>query len=277
MNPLQPQTATVTEVVQECPGTCTLVLELPGPGLVEAFRPGQFNMLGLAGFGEVPVAFSAVDSPTVARHTVRVAGRVTRALTRLRAGDEVQIRGPYGTAWPVEALEGRDLVLLAGGMGVIPVAPLMEALLERRDDYGDILVLYGAREPEQMLFVDTVQRWGEAPGVQVRLTVDAVPEGTRWEHAVGVVTHLLDHPSRGAPADVGIIAGPELMMRFSVQELRVRGMYPGRLYVSLERHMKCGIGHCGHCQLGPHSLCQDGPVLPYSAVRRLPDTLFGES
>ncbi len=274
MTPMVPQTATVTAVEEECPGTHTLTFELPGPELIEATRPGQFNMIGLPGFGEVPVAFSSVLSATVGCHTVRLAGRVTQAIARLKAGDTLQIRGPFGQAWPFEELKGRDLVLVLGGMGIIPLRIYVRNLIAKRGEFGDLLVLYGAREPAQMLFTDEVDRWANEPGVEVRRIVDQVPGGQPWRHRVGVVTDLLDHPSRGAPADAALICGPELMMRFAVRELLVRGMRPGRLYVSLERHMKCGIGHCGHCQLGPHYICRDGPVLPYSKIRDLPDTLF---
>ncbi len=273
-DPMTPRTATVAAVAEQHPGTVTLTLELPGPELAEAYQPGQFNMLGLPGFGEAPVAFDSLPTATVGHHTVRSAGRVTRALARLRPGDAVQLRGPFGTGWPLSRLQGSDVVVIMGGMGVIPLRPLVQRMLERRYRYGDLLVLYGAREPDQMLFRDEVLAWGEEPGVRVRLIVDEAQPGSGWEHAVGVVTDLLEHPSRGVPADLGLVCGPELMMRFAVRELLVRGMLPGRVYLSLERHMKCGIGHCGHCQIGPHYLCRDGPVLPYSRLRRLPDTML---
>lgn len=274
MNPLLPQDATVLEVNEEFPGTRTLKFELPDSRLIDGFQPGQFNMIGLEGYGEAPVVFSSIESGTVASHTVRSAGRVTQALTRLGAGDRLQIRGPFGSGWPLEELKGRDLVLMVGGMGIIPLRILMQRLLEKREEYGGVLVLYGAREPGQMLFAGDVLSWADHPGVKVRLTVDRAPAALKWGHHVGVVTELLAHPSRGAPGDVALICGPELMMRFSVRELLVRGMPASRLYVSLERHMKCGIGHCGHCQLGPHYVCKDGPVLAYNKIEKLPDTLF---
>lgn len=274
MNPMLPTTAVVTAVDAESDDTRTLHLQLPDSRLIDAFAPGQFNMLGLPAYGEIPVVFSDVRSGTEAAHTVRGVGRVTEALCRLQPGDPVQIRGPFGAGWPLARLAGKDIVLMIGGMGAIPVRVLLDRIFAAREDYGDVLILYGARTPDQMLFADEVERWDAQPRTQVRLTVDEVPHGCAWHGHVGVVTTLLEHPSKGAPADVALVCGPELMMRFAVRELTRRGLRTGRIYVSLERHMKCGIGHCGHCQLGPHYVCRHGPVFACNQIDHLPDTLL---
>ncbi len=273
MNPMLPQEALVVSTAPEAGDSVTLTLELRSCDGDFACEPGQFNMVGLPGFGEAPLTFSALPSGRRFSHTVRPIGRVTEALTRLAPGQPVQVRGPFGRAWPWEEARGKDVAVLAGGMGIVPLRPLLQRAMADRGHVRRMLVLYGSRTPELMLYRGDVAAW-RAAGMDVRVTVDEAPDPAAWDGSIGVATDLLDHPSKGAPAQIALICGPELMMRFSVRALLLRGMQPGEIFVSLERHMKCGIGHCGHCQIGPHYVCQDGPVFSYAQLRRFPDHLL---
>jgi NAD(P)H-flavin reductase len=273
MNPMLPQDAAVVRVKAEAGDSTTLTLRLLNSNAQTAFEPGQFHMVGLPGIGEAPITFSSLPDGREFSHTIRPVGRVTAALAGLQPGQAVQVRGPFGNAWPWEEVQGKNVAILAGGMGIVPLRPFIQRAVANRSSIGQMLILYGARTPEQMLFRDDIPAWREA-GLEVRATVDEAPDVAAWDGSVGVTTDLLEHPSKGAPANVALICGPELMMRFSVRALLLRGMLPADIFVSLERHMKCGIGHCGHCQIGPHYVCQDGPVFSYAQLRRFPDHLL---
>jgi NAD(P)H-flavin reductase len=250
----------------------TFTLELAPPAGAEArpFAPGQFNMLYVFGVGEVPISISGdPDRPGTLVHTTREVGAVTRAMRALRVGDAIGVRGPFGSSWPVDAAEGRDVVLIAGGIGLPPLRPALYHVLARRERYGRIVLLYGARTPEDLLFRDELAQWRAQLDLEVHVTVDRATGS--WRGNVGVVTPLV----RRAPIDprrsVAMICGPEVMIRFACQELSRRGVSPADTFVSLERNMKCAVGLCGHCQLGPHLVCRDGPVFPYDEVERLLD------
>lgn len=225
-------------------------------------RPGQFNMLTAFGLGEAAISASRVPRhpgpEPVVEHTVRAVGAVTEALSRLRPGDTLGVRGPFGTSWPIEHVGDRHVVVLAGGIGL---APLLGAIEELTALGGRLHVLVGARMPEQLLFRRELDR-AEADGVQVALTVDAAAPS--WEGHVGVVTTLLDAVGCDLSTAVAMVCGPEVMLRFAVRGLLDRGARPADIWLSLERAMQCGIGLCGHCQLGPLLLCRDGPVVPLS-------------
>ena len=230
------------------------------------FLPGQFNMLYAFGTGDSAISVSgdpsARDGTLV--HTIREAGLVTQALGRLRPGDQLGLRGPYGSAWPLEAMQGRDLVFVAGGIGLAPLRPAIYAALAQRERFGRIVLLIGARAPEDVLYLDELDAWGSLPGVECRVTVDRAPQG--WTRQVGVVTKLV----AGAGFDPGnacaLICGPEIMMRYSAATLRQRGVTDDRIFITMERNMKCAIALCGHCQLGPEFVCKDGPVFRYDRM-----------
>ena len=224
-------------------------------------KAGQFNMLTAFGVGEVAISVSSAPDATVLEHTVRDVGAVTHALCEMPVGATVGVRGPFGTDWGIEGLDGRDVVVVAGGIGLAPLRGALEALATRRPvegPRGRLAVAVGARAPDQLVFVDDLARWRDA-GAHVETTVDVAQPG--WEGNVGVVTALLP----GLPFDPGtalaLVCGPEVMMRFAIRALVDRGMGLEQVRVSLERNMQCGVGWCGHCQLGPLLLCRDGPVL----------------
>lgn len=264
--PLLPQAWIVSEATRETADVVTLTIQ-PGEGVGPmAFKPGQFNMLYAFGTGEVPISISgdpAQDAQLV--HTLRAIGFVTRALCALQPGDVIGVRGPYGSHWPIEQHTGRDIVLVAGGIGLAPLRPTIYHILSHRDRYGEVVLLYGARKPEELLFSDEFEAWRKA-GVQVEITVDNAD--ACWEGRVGVVTTLIRHARFDQGKASAFICGPEVMMRFTAQELENKGVAPDKVYISMERNMKCAIGLCGHCQLGPEFICTDGAVFALPRMKR---------
>ena len=232
------------------------------------FLPGQFNMLYAFGQGEVPISISGDPTRTGPLvHTIRAVGPVTRAMWRMRAGEVVGVRGPFGTAWPVREMEGYDAVIVAGGVGLAPLRPAIYWLLAHRKRYGRLCIFYGARTPDDMLFARELQQWRSHFDLTVDVTVDRSTGD--WAGNVGVVPRLI----RGGGFDPGntmaLVCGPEVMMTASAETLEERGVDAGRIYLSLERNMKCAVGYCGHCQLGPQFICKDGPVFRLDAVQHL--------
>ena len=232
------------------------------------FRPGQFNMVYLHGTGEVPISISGDPStPERLVHTIRSAGSVTTPMMKIRRGDVLGVRGPYGSPWPLDEAVGSDLVIIAGGIGLAPLRPLIREALDRRQQFGKLVLLYGSREPDDLIFTRDLEDWRSRFDFQVSVTVDRAL-GT-WKGHVGVVTTLLPKSSFDPANTVAMVCGPEVMMRFSALELLKMGVPPGQIYFSLERNMKCGVGLCGHCQFGPFFVCKDGPVFSYSSIKRL--------
>ena len=247
---------------RETADTWTIELE-PVAGEAIDPEPGQFAMLTAYGVGEVPISLSGRGAGGSLIHTIRDVGAVTAELCRIPRGAAIGVRGPLGTTWPLEQALGADVVVLAGGLGLAPLRPAVEGLLARRDSYGRVLLLYGARTPGDLLYPQQLEDW-RAEGLDVRLTVDA---GTRsWLDRVGFVSALLDDVTVDFESAVAFVCGPEVMMRVTVGALLQRGLSAERTYVSLERSMSCGIGHCGHCQLGPFLICRDGPVFTWDEV-----------
>jgi len=265
-DPMLPQPYVVRDVAKETPDTFTLTLR-PDHGTPGAsFQPGQFSMLWVFGVGELPISISG-DSGDHDRlvYTVRSVGQATHALVSRRVGDGVGVRGPMGTGWPIEAAAGRDLIVVAGGIGLAPLRPLIYHVLGNRKRFGRLVVLYGARSPRELLYRKELTRWARHPETQVLVTVDY--GGLGWRGHVGVVTTLFKYARLQAEHSLAEVCGPEIMMRFVGRELENQGLCSKDIYLSMERNMKCGIGVCGHCQYGPHFVCKDGPVFPYTELR----------
>jgi NAD(P)H-flavin reductase len=242
----------------------TLELE-PPRGAAFSFRPGQFNMLYAFGLGEVPISISG--DPTASGpilHTIRDVGAVTHALCALEPGDRVGVRGPYGTHWPVEQAEGSDVMIVAGGIGLPPLRPSLYHVLANRDRYGRIVLLYGARSPDDLLFTGELAAWRSRFDLEVEVTVDAAVGG--WRGNVGVVPDLINRAQFDPAATLAFLVGPEIMMRFTVQALLAVGVPKDRVFLSMERNMQCAVAMCGHCQLGPFFVCRDGPVFSYRTI-----------
>jgi NAD(P)H-flavin reductase len=261
-----PELFQVQRVRRETADTFTLELTRPGGAAAFAFAPGQFNMLYAFGRGEAPISISGDPArPDSLVHTVRNVGNVTRAICKARPGAQLGVRGPFGAAWPVSASAGNDVILVAGGLGLAPLRPALYHILAHRQDYGNIELIYGARTPADLLYRRELERWRGRFDLRVHATVDTA--GADWRGGVGVVTTIIPR-ARFDPANTtALVCGPQLMMRYTVLELLGRGLNPAQIYVSMERHMKCGLGLCGHCQWGPFFVCQDGPVFRFDQVK----------
>ncbi|HEX4997308.1 MAG TPA: FAD/NAD(P)-binding protein [Terriglobia bacterium] len=250
---------------RESPDTRTLELVPMEEREIPGWRPGQFMMLYAFGVGEIPVSISGDPSRRDAlTHTVRAVGSVSRAICAAKADHVIGVRGPFGAGWPDRA-DGRDLLFVAGGLGLAPLRPAVYAVTADRGRYGRVLLLVGARTPETLLFRADMGRWRKR-GIDVQVTVDAAAPG--WMGAVGPVTRLIDRAECDAGAAVAFVVGPEIMMRVAAEALERRRIGLDRVFVSMERNMHCAIGFCGHCQLGPAFICRDGPVFPYAGLKR---------
>lgn len=259
-----PRLARVLRRRRELADVVTLELAA-ADGACGEFAPGQFNMLTAFGVGEAAISLSgdpAITDRLV--HTVRAVGAVSRALAALRVGDIVGLRGPFGQPWPLEVARGGDVAIVAGGLGLAPLRPLLYRLFATRDQYRRVRLFYGARTPDSMIFRRELAAWPRRHDIEVQCTVDHAPD--TWEGHVGVVTTLLTRAGLDAPRTKAFVCGPEVMMRFAAMALRACGLEERSIHVSLERNMKCAVAWCGRCQLGPLMLCRDGPVFRYDRV-----------
>jgi NAD(P)H-flavin reductase len=266
-NPYHIHQATIVEKIQESEDIHTYRLRLNDEEARRKFRfiAGQFNMVYLFGVGEVAISIvSDPDEPERLDHTIRAVGRVTSAIGQLRAGDTVGIRGPFGQGWPLEEGRGHDIVIATGGLGCAPVVGAIEYIFRRRREYGSVKIIHGVKTPRDLLYHERFETWRRQPDTEVLLASDR-PDGT-WRYHVGVVTELFERVSINTAKIMVLMCGPEIMMRLGVPILMNRGIPATAVYVSLERHMECGIGLCGHCQMGPYFLCKDGPVMRYDRV-----------
>lgn len=266
VDPMIPTPFRVDAIRRELADTFTLDL-VPVEGRHRfAFEPGQFNMLYQFGMGEVPISISGdAAEPGKLTHTIRAVGGVTKALFGLEKGDVIGVRGPFGTAWPMKVAEGSDLVIVTGGIGLAPLRPAILHVLANRKKYGNFALLYGARTPADMLYRRQLESWRGRIDTQVHVTVDAA--STDWQGNVGVVTKLIPRADIDPAHTVALVCGPEVMMRFTVQALNQRGITDDRIWVSMERNMKCAVGFCGHCQFGSRFVCKDGPVFRFDTIR----------
>lgn len=267
-DPMLPEPYAVREVAKETSGTFTLRLEPEKAINQSLFQPGQFSMLWVFGVGELPISISgdpALHDRLI--YTVRSVGRATHSLVNCAVGDSVGVRGPFGTGWPIEAARGRDVIVVAGGIGLAPLRPVIYHVLQNRKDYGRLVILYGGRTPRDLLYRKELAIWARNRETQVLVTVDY--GGLNWRGHVGVVTTLFKY-SRLQPArSVAMVCGPEIMMRFVTRDLEMQGLSRDDIYLSMERNMKCAVGFCGHCQYGPNFICKDGPVFRYEQIRKL--------
>lgn len=265
-HPLAPMTYHVTKRTSETEDTVTLQFEPTRGKVVPAFFPGQFNMLYVFGIGEAAISVSGDPSKAGSLvHTIRSAGKITDALVQMAPGETVGVRGPYGKGWPLAGAEKKDVVIIAGGLGLPPLRPLIYSILSQRERYGRVEVIYGARTPKDIVYYDEIQGWRSRGDIRFQVTVDAA--GREWYGDVGLVTQRIPDARFDAPRTVAYLCGPEIMMKFSAQALVDRGLSPADIWWSMERNMKCAVGFCGHCQFGPSFVCRDGPVFSYEALR----------
>jgi NAD(P)H-flavin reductase len=264
-----PSFAEIRRVVWETDDTFTLLIAPPhNDGKGFSFTPGQFNMVYAFGIGESAISISSDPAkPNMLAHTIHRVGTVTSALSKVRRGDLIGIRGPYGRAWPLEEAVGKDVCIAAGGIGLAPLRPVIYSLVTRREEFGRVIILYGARSPLDLLYRVELEEWSKLPNTEVIITVDR--GDSTWKGHIGVVTSLFSYIKMDSRETIAMVCGPEVMMKFTVEELQRRGLTPEQIYISMERNMKCGVGLCGHCQFGPKFICKDGPVFRLPEVNHL--------
>jgi len=241
-------------------------------GEVLDHEPGQFVMVSLLGIGEVPISVCSSPSKRSSFELcVRAVGKVTRSLHKLKAGDEIGIRGPYGKGFPIRILEGNDLLLIAGGLGLAPLRSLITYVLDNRRDFGKVHLLFGCKEPKEMLFSDELEKWNERTDLHYACTVDrAAPE---WAGNVGVITTLIPGVDIEPARTFAAVVGPPVMYNFVIKELISKGIPARQILLSFERNMKCGNGKCGRCQIQNLYCCQDGPVFNYEKIKNLSEAI----
>jgi NAD(P)H-flavin reductase len=265
--PWLPQPATLRTIKPETPGVATFTLELNDPSAQAAysFQPGQFNMLYLPGVGEAAISLSS-DPGERGRllHTVRAAGSVTQALARRQPGDVIGVRGPFGSSWPLEACRGQDVVIACGGIGLAPLRPVLYHVMRHRADFGRVLLLYGSRTPNDLLYADEYDVWRGA-GIEIEVTVDI--GAADWHGNIGVVPALFYRLRLNARRTCVLTCGPEVMIHFVVFEALARRISPRHIHLSMERNMSCAVRLCGRCQFGPTFVCKDGPVFTYERLQ----------
>jgi NAD(P)H-flavin reductase len=265
-----PRVARVRRRRRDAPQVWTLDLEIEdGDGTGNfAFAPGQFNMLTAFGVGEAPISMSGDPAePRRLVHTIRAVGAVSGALARLGPGDPIGLRGPFGAGWPVAEATARDVVIVAGGLGLAPLRPALYRLLAERARYGKIILLYGTRSPDDILFRGELESWRRRLDIEIEVTVDHA--ASAWHGHVGVVTTLIARADFDPLHAIALVCGPEIMMRFAIAALRHAGLQDESIYLSMERNMKCAVGFCGHCQFGTVFVCRDGPVFRHDRVQHL--------
>jgi NAD(P)H-flavin reductase len=265
-DPFVPQIYRVERASRELSDTVTLDLS-PLQGSRPAFQAGQFNMLYAFGVGEVAISMSGDPAGGAFVHTVRDVGAISGAIAKASPGDLLGLRGPFGTAWPIKEAEGSDVVVVAGGLGLAPLRPAIYEILARRQRFGRVSILFGTRNPADMLYRRELEAWRQRLDVDIEVTVDHA-DGT-WRGNVGVVPALIPRAAFDPQETIALICGPEVMMRFTVNALRDAGLAADRIYISMERNMKCAIGLCGHCQFGANFVCKDGPVMRFDRIANI--------
>jgi sulfite reductase subunit B len=255
----------VREVIAETPTIKTLRLE---PLESIAFTAGQFVGLTIPGVGEAPFTPSShSESRDVIELTIMRVGRVTEAVHRLRGGETVGLRGPFGNGYELEEFRDRDVLVVGGGCGFAPLRSLMYSFFDISDRLRRLVFRGGCRSPQELLYREELMEWSQRPGLDFDLTVDVGDSG--WTGHVGVVTTLLDHIDIDATNAKAVVCGPPLMMKYTTRKLLEIGFTPNDVYVSMEQNMSCGIGKCGHCRIGTYYCCKDGPVFQYGKIQNL--------
>ncbi|CAM2921090.1 hydrogenase/sulfur reductase gamma subunit [Legionella steigerwaltii] len=269
-DPYLPLEAIIVEKTEESSSIFTLHLRFLDPEHHERFLfyPGQFNMLYLYGVGEVAISIvSDPEKKDILTHTIRAIGRVTKALQKLQSGDRIGVRGPYGRGWPLDQAQGKDVVVLTGGLGCAPSVSIIEYILARREQYGHLSILQGVKHSDDFIFRKQYAIWQKSPNTVIHVAADQA--GPKWPWAIGYVTDMIDKLNLNPAHTIVMMCGPEMMMNTAVKVLTQRGIAEHDIYLSMERNMECGIGQCGHCQYGGVFICKDGPVFAYSEIKEL--------
>lgn len=266
-----PYPAKIESVKEETPDTKTFKVKFTDKKMADSFsyKQGQFMQVSLLGVGEVPISITSSPSRKgFLEFTIRAAGSVTCQIHKLKKGDTLHLRGPYGNEFPFEELKGKNLYFIAGGIGLVPVRSLINLVMDNRKDFGKIKILCGARTPDDMCCREELKHWKKAPDTEVCLTVDKPCKG--WNESVGVVTELWKETDIKPDNAVAIVCGPPIMIKFVNQKLIESKFAKKDIIMTLERYMKCGIGKCGHCNIGEKFVCTDGPVFTQEQVEQMP-------
>jgi len=267
-----PYPAIIESIRDESFDTKTFKVVFEDKGLAASFnyKPGQFVQLSLLGIGEAPISItSSPCNQGFLEFTIRAAGKLTRAIHELKPADKIHVRGPYGNPFPFEEVKGKDLYFVAGGIGLPPLRSIINEVFNKREEFGKIKVLYGAKTPDELCFKEELKRWQDITDTEILLTVDKPDES--WKGNVGVVTMLWDKTDITSSNGVAYVCGPPIMIRFVIERLTRTGFRDENIYISLERYMKCGIGKCGHCNIGATFVCIDGPVFSYNQLKGMPE------
>lgn len=269
MNEYSPNLAVIKKVRKETHDTNTYTLEFSDKKLQKSFlpAPGQFMMLSLFGIGESAISLSDTSNNGSVTTTIRNVGSVTNAILRLKEGDFIGMRGPYGNGWPLERAEGKNVLIVVGGMGIVPLRGVVNHIKNNRKKFGDLEIIYGARTPDDMLFRYEFEKWKQIKKTRMDLTVDELPIETTSKCKIGLVTSCFPSMKTHHKNAIALVCGPEIMMRYAAKCLETIGFKDRQIYLSLERRMKCGIGKCGHCQIGLKYVCKDGPVFNYADIK----------
>ncbi|MFN4111607.1 MAG: FAD/NAD(P)-binding protein [Ignavibacteria bacterium] len=268
MDVMIPANFKVQRFIKETHDTFTLELKSFDGRNGFSFEPGQFNMIYIFGVGEIPISISGdPNKKGVLVHTTRAVGTVTKEMAKLKKDEVVGIRGPFGRPWPVKEAIGNDILLVAGGIGLAPLRPVIYYLLSNREYFGKIILLYGARTPKDILFRKELEKFRSRLDIDIIVSVDRAVKN--WTGNVGVVTALIPRAPFDPINTTAMICGPEIMMRYTIVELLKRGLSKENIFVSMERNMKCGVGFCGHCQYGTEFICKDGPVFNFKEIEHL--------
>ncbi|MFH1101227.1 MAG: FAD/NAD(P)-binding protein [Methanobacteriota archaeon] len=269
VNAYVPHHAIVRDIKDETYNTNTYFLEFTDKKLQKDFSciPGQFMMLSIVGVGEVAISLSDVSNNGFVTTTIRNVGSVTNAIMSLKKGDYIGMRGPYGTGWPLDSLNGKNVLIVAGGMGVAPLRGAINSINNSRKNFEHLEIIYGARTPDDMIFKYEFDKWKKIKNSMLHLTADTVSVETPFVCRTGLVTSCFPMMKTNHRNAVAFLCGPELMMRYAAKCLETIGFHDEQIYLSLERRMKCGIGKCGHCQIGLKYVCKDGPVFNYADVK----------
>lgn len=267
-----PTVATIEDITTETQLEKVFTIRLPG-GENIGHVPGQFVMVSIPGVGEAPI--SIMSSPSRTGETfklcIRKAGDLTSVIHQLQPGDEIGIRGPFGRGFPVQMFEGKDMLIAPGGLGLAPALSLIDQILDNRDKFGRLIILYGTRNPSELLFEEARAKWEKDEDIEYLVTVDRPDDN--WKGHVGVITRLFEHIEINPYQTVAVTIGPPVMYRFVVMELLGKGLTAEQIYMSFERRMKCGVGKCGHCQVNHRYSCQDGPSWTYAEALAFEEAL----
>ncbi|ARB93721.1 FAD/NAD(P)-binding protein [Legionella longbeachae] len=269
-DPYLPLEAIIVERTQESATIFSLHLRFLDPEHHNQFLfyPGQFNMLYLYGVGEVAISIvSDPEKKETLTHTIRAIGRVTKALQKLQPGDRIGIRGPFGRGWPLEQTQGKDIIVLTGGLGCAPSVSIVHYILARRENYGHLSILQGVKHSDDFIFRKQYEIWQQSPNTIIHIAADQA--GPKWPWATGYITDMINKINLTPHNTAVMMCGPEMMMNTAVKLLTQKGISEHDIYLSMERNMECGIGQCGHCQYGGFFICKDGPIFAYSEIKEL--------